>query len=62
VRHTFTHFPLELTVYVGNVPANTQAPAGMRWVALADIGGEALPSLMRKVVAHAEKEITKASS
>ena len=62
VRHTFTHFPLELTVYVANVPANVQAPSGMRWIALADIGGEALPSLMRKVVAHAGNEITKASS
>jgi len=62
VRHTFTHFPLELTVYVANVPANAQAPSGMRWIALADIGGEALPSLMRKVVAHAGNEITKASS
>jgi A/G-specific adenine glycosylase len=62
VRHTFTHFPLELAVYAARVPVNTQAPSGMRWIALADIGGEALPSLMRKVVAHAEKEITKASS
>jgi A/G-specific adenine glycosylase len=62
VRHTFTHFPLELTVYAATIPANTPAPAGMRWIALADLGGEALPSLMRKVVAHAEKEITKASS
>jgi A/G-specific adenine glycosylase len=62
VRHTFTHFPLELTVYAATMPENMSAPAGMRWIALADIGGEALPSLMRKVVAHAEKEITKASS
>jgi A/G-specific adenine glycosylase len=62
VRHTFTHFPLELAVYMANVPANAHAPAGMRWVALADIGGEALPSLMRKVVAQAEKEIMKGST
>jgi hypothetical protein len=25
----------------------------MRWVALADLPGEALPNLMRKVLAHA---------
>jgi hypothetical protein len=25
----------------------------MRWVAASDLAGEALPSLMRKVVAHA---------
>jgi A/G-specific adenine glycosylase len=62
VQHTFTHFPLELTVYSAEVPANSRAPTGTRWTALADIGGEALPSLMRKVVAHAEKEITRASS
>ena len=60
VRHTFTHFPLELTVYAARTKAKTAAPAGTRWIALADIGGEALPSLMRKVVAHAEQEITKA--
>jgi A/G-specific adenine glycosylase len=62
VRHTFTHFPLELAVYVTTMPASTTAPAGMRWIALADIGGEALPSLMRKVVAHAEKQNAKAAS
>jgi A/G-specific adenine glycosylase len=53
VRHVFTHFPLELSVYTADVPARTPAPAGTRWVALQDIAGEALPSLMRKVVAHA---------
>jgi A/G-specific adenine glycosylase len=52
VRHVFTHFPLELSVYVAELPARTRPPAGMRWVALADIAGEALPSLMRKVLAH----------
>jgi A/G-specific adenine glycosylase len=53
VRHVFTHFPLELSVYTADVPALTPAPAGTRWVALAALHGEALPSLMRKVVAHA---------
>jgi len=56
VRHVFTHFPLELMVYAAEVPAHTRAPAGMRWIAIADIAGEALPSLMRKVVAHALDE------
>ncbi len=36
-----------------SVPANAGAPAGMRWVALAELAGEALPNLMRKVLAHA---------
>jgi A/G-specific adenine glycosylase len=53
VRHVFTHFPLELSVYAANVPARTPAPSGTRWVALASLAGEALPSVMRKVVAHA---------
>ena len=53
VTHVFTHFPLELTVYTAGVGANTPSPAGMRWVALADLPGEALPNLMRKVLAHA---------
>ncbi len=50
VRHVFTHFPLELTVYTADVPADTPAPKGTRWVALNELAGEALPSLMRKVL------------
>ena len=53
VRHVFTHFPLELAVYTAVVPARLPAATGMRWVALTELAGEALPSLMRKVVAHA---------
>jgi len=53
VRHVFTHFPLELTVYVGQVPARTPASKGARWVHVDELAGEALPSLMRKVLAHA---------
>ncbi len=53
VRHVFTHFPLELTVYLAELPAGAPAPGGMRWVALSGLAGEALPSVMRKVVAHA---------
>jgi A/G-specific adenine glycosylase len=53
VRHVFTHFPLELSVYRAEIPAGTPAPAGTRWIATAGIADEALPSVMRKVVAHA---------
>jgi len=53
VRHVFTHFPLELSVYTADLPAQTPAPAGTRWVALASLHGEALPSVIRKVLAHA---------
>jgi A/G-specific adenine glycosylase len=53
VRHVFTHFPLELTVYAATLPKRARAPLGMRWIALENHAGEAWPSLMRKVLAHA---------
>lgn len=53
VRHTFTHFPLELTVYTARFAAELPAPDGMRWTPRAGLGGEALPGAMRKVLAHA---------
>jgi A/G-specific adenine glycosylase len=53
VEHGFTHFPLRQSVYVANVPAKAKAPEGMRWVALAELSGEALPNVFRKVVVHA---------
>jgi A/G-specific adenine glycosylase len=53
VRHLFTHFPLELVVYRANVPKETAAPAGTRWIPIASLDGEALPNVMRKVIAHA---------
>jgi A/G-specific adenine glycosylase len=54
VTHVFTHFPLELAVYVATVPAGTRAPKDMRWVLIATLHDEALPNLMRKVIAHAD--------
>lgn len=52
VTHVFTHFPLELVIYTASVPARTRAPHGMRWVAIDAVKDEALPNVMRKVVAH----------
>lgn len=52
VRHVFTHFPLELTIYVAEVAKNTRAPQGTRFVKLENVESEALPSLMRKVITH----------
>lgn len=52
VTHVFTHFPLELVVYTANVAARTRAPHGMRWVPIATLKDEALPNVMRKVIAH----------
>jgi A/G-specific adenine glycosylase len=52
VTHIFTHFPLELVVYTASVPARAGAPEGMRWVPISTLGDEALPNVMRKVIAH----------
>ena len=58
VRHTFTHFHLELTV----MTARIAEPRGLDgfWIAVERLGGEALPSVMRKAVAHALKATAKA--
>jgi A/G-specific adenine glycosylase len=52
VTHVFTHFPLELVVYTASVTARTRAPGGTRWVPIATLKDEALPNVMRKVIAH----------
>jgi A/G-specific adenine glycosylase len=52
VTHVFTHFPLELVVYTAVVAARSRAPEGMRWVPIATLQDEALPNVMRKVIAH----------
>lgn len=55
VRHTFTHFHLELTVWAGRASGIAPSIVGVegRWVPLDGLAGEALPSVMRKVVTHA---------
>ena len=55
VRHTFTHFHLELAVWAGHVPA-PDGPVDQiegKWVPVDDLSSEALPSVMRKVIHHA---------
>ncbi len=56
VTHVFTHSPLKLVVYTARVPAPTRAPEGMRWVPIATLDGEALPNVMRKVMADGFRE------
>jgi A/G-specific adenine glycosylase len=53
VTHMFTHFPLELTVYAARVPVDTSADANTRFVPIGELPNEALPNVMRKVIAHA---------
>jgi len=52
VRHVFTHFSLELTVFVAEAAAADPALEG-RWTKVGRLGDEALPTLMRKVAVHA---------
>ena len=61
VRHVFTHFPLELTVFTAEVLPRTAPPAGMRFTPLVALAGEPLPSLMLKVVERAGLAGRKAS-
>ncbi|NEU11430.1 A/G-specific adenine glycosylase [Methylobacterium sp. BTF04] len=53
VRHTFTHFPLELTVFCARVSLSTVPPPGMRFTPRRDLDDEPLPGVMKKVLAHA---------
>jgi A/G-specific adenine glycosylase len=63
VRHTFTHFPLELTVFFAEVAGGARAPHGTRWTPRSSLAEEALPGVMRKVLAHAlERQIAPATS
>lgn len=50
VRHVFTHFPLELTVFAGCVPLETQAPAGMRFTPFSRLKEEAFPNVFLKAL------------
>ena len=58
VAHVFTHFPLELVVYAASVPRNASAPKGARWIPIDALPDEALPTVMRKVLAHVLEAVT----
>ncbi|MCZ8186701.1 MAG: A/G-specific adenine glycosylase [Beijerinckiaceae bacterium] len=50
VIHVFTHFELRLIVAEARLSGEIPAPPGLRWVAGADLPGEPLPTLFRKVI------------
>jgi A/G-specific adenine glycosylase len=61
IEHTFTHFHLELSVYraevgIGAEPKRAAHPERCRWLSPRELVGAALPSVMRKVLAHALSE------
>jgi A/G-specific adenine glycosylase len=58
VTHRFTHFPLELVVFAARLPRSVRAPDGMRFIAPDELAVAALPSLMRKVLAHAGADLS----
>ena len=54
VRHGFTHFELEIEVYSAKI-AKRPKVEGM-WIVEDELGAAALPTVMRKIVAHALDE------
>ncbi len=57
VRHTFTHFHLELAVVTARIGEGWQAIDGL-WSPLERLGEHALPSVMKKIVRHATGHAT----
>lgn len=51
IAHTFTHFHLELDIWRARMKAAPEVAPGARFVSLADLGREALPTVMRKIAA-----------
>jgi A/G-specific adenine glycosylase len=50
VRHGFTHFELEIEVYVAHVSKRPKTPGD--WIARERLGAVALPTVMKKIVEH----------
>lgn len=61
VSHTFTHFRLELALFRAIVPVDASltfwaSPERCSWVPRRDLDSVALPSVMKKAIAHALRE------
>jgi A/G-specific adenine glycosylase len=52
VRHTFTHFHLELRVLTGRIDGAGESAPGV-WHPITDLGRAGLPSVMTKIARHA---------
>jgi len=61
VVHVFTHFRLELVVFRAEVTTTQKPPPGAWWASAGALPGEALPSVMRKVIEAAIPGATKRS-
>ena len=53
VRHVFTHFQLELTIMIGRLGEDDGRAAGV-WCPPERLSEQALPTLMKKIAAHAQ--------
>jgi len=51
VRHGFTHFELEIEVYVADIDRRPRARGS--WYARSRLADVALPTIMRKIITHA---------
>ncbi len=60
VRHTFTHFHFEVTVWAAGAAAAPE-DAG-RWVALDALADEAIPTAMRKIIEHGLRHVASGSA
>jgi A/G-specific adenine glycosylase len=55
VRHVFSHFEFEVRIAIGTIARRTAVKNG-RWVPARRLDGEALPSVMCKIAAHAQRK------
>lgn len=55
VAHGFTHFRIEFRVLIGHMSESPRLKSvGERWCPIPELGQQALPTLMRKLVRHAQ--------
>ena len=57
VRHTFTHFHLNVIVWYTQIDKKVRAPTGHWWSTPTAIATEPLPTVMRKIIATSLKNI-----
>ena len=56
VRHSFTHFHFEIVVATARLPQSVADQIDGIWVALEALGDHALPTVMKKIIAHGVKQ------
>ncbi len=54
VAHGFTHLDLDIRVMIARLPRDAPAPKGTFWWPLDRLSEQALPTLTKKICAHAQ--------